>query len=213
MEKLIPSGSTIALFCLVTAFAVSACSTTGLQRSDDIQSKMESVDNDIAAIVEQIEAVGSSLDELTRRGQSDLEGAFNQFSDDASKIEDMQQRFSRHAAEMEESGEAYFEAWESDSEEYDNPEIRQRSEERRAELGETFDKIAENNVGVKEAFRAYVSDINEIERFLSNDLTGDGINSIKPIADEVVNNGSQLRSELQSLQSAIEEARRQMRRT
>lgn len=213
MKKLITYSNSFPLFCLVMVFAVSACSTTGLQRSEDVQSAMETVDNDIKTIVEQIEAVGNSLDELTRRGQSDLEGAFDQFSDDASKIKNLEENFSGHATRMEERGEAYFKAWERDIEEYENPEIRQRSEERRAELGQSFDKIAENNVGVKEAFRTYVSDINEIERFLSNDLTDDGIDSIKPIADEVVQNGSELRNELQSLQSAIEEARRQMRRS
>jgi len=95
---------------------------------------------------------------------------------------------------------------------YDNPDIQKRSDERRETLGNTYDKIAENNIGVKEAFRTYVSDINEIERFLSNDLTRDGINSISTISDNVVENGDHLRNELQNLQSAIEEARREMRR-
>jgi len=213
MKKLIISGNTILLFSLAMAFAISACSTTGLQRSDDVQSTMETVDNDIKSVVVQIDAIGASLDELTKPNQADLGKAFELFSENASKIKNMEQNFSKHAAEMEESGKAYFDAWESDIEEYDNAEIRQRSVERREALGETYDKIAENNVGVKEAFRTYVSDINEIERFLSNDLTGNGINSIKPISDDIVGNGSQLRNELRSLQSAIEEARMQMRRS
>lgn len=213
MKNLITSGNTFLLFCLVTVFAVTACSTTGMQRSEDVQSTMETVDNDISSIIVQLDAIEASLDELTKPGQADLKKAFDLFSDNASKIKEMEEDFANHADQMEASGEAYFEEWDKDIEQYDNPEIQERSEERRAALAETYDKIAQNNVGVKEAFQTYVSDINEIEEFLSNDLTSEGIDSITSIADEVLYNGSRLKSELQNLQSAIEEARIEMRQS
>lgn len=147
MKKLITHGNTILLFCLTTFFAVTACSTTGMQRSEDVQSTMQTVDNDIKEIIVQLDAINSSLDE------------------------------------------------------------------RREELGQTYDKIAQNNVGVKQAFQTYVSDINEIERFLSNDLTSEGIDSITRISDNVVNKGSHLKNELQNLQAVIEEARIKMRQS
>lgn len=213
MKKLITSGNTCLLLCLAMVFAISACSTTGMQRSEDVQSTMQTVDNDIKSIVVQIDAINSSLEELTKSGQADLKRAFDLFSDNASEIEKMEKDFEKHAAQMEASGKTYFEKWDDDSEKYDNPEIQKRSDERREELSQTYDKIGEYNVGVKEAFETYVSDINEIERFLSNDLTSDGIDSITPISDKAMNNGSHLKNELQNLQSAIEEARIKMRQS
>ena len=213
MKKIITSGNTFMLLGLAAIFAVSACSTTGMQRSEEVQSSMQTVDNDIKEIVVQIDAINSSLDELTKPGQADLKRAFDLFSDNASEIKKMETGFSKNSVRMEESGETYFEEWDKDNQKYDNPEIQKRSDERREELGRTYDKIAQYNVGVKEAFVSYVSDINEIERFLSNDLTGDGIDSITPISDKAMNNGSHLKSELQNLQSAIEEARLKMRQS
>lgn len=207
------NGHLFLLFCLATVFAVSACSTTGMQRSEDVQSSMQTVDNDIKRIIVQIEAIDASLDELTKPGQADLKRAFDLFSDNASKIKDMEKDFSNHAYRMETSGEEYFAAWDSDKESYDNPNIQKQSNERRAELALTYDKIAENNIGVKEAFLTYVSDINEIEQFLSNDLTSEGINSISPISDDVVDNGTHLNNELQNLQNAITDARVKMRQS
>lgn len=206
-------NNTFLLFCLTMIFAVTACSTTGLQRSENVQSSMESVDNDIKSIVVQLDAINSSLDELTKPGQADLKKAFDLFSDNASKIKNMEEDFSKNATRMENSIKTYLEEWDKDSQQYDNPDIQRRSDERREALGETYDNIAENNVGVKDAFQEYVSDINEIERFLSNDLTSDGINSIESISEEVVENGSNLKNELQNLQSAIEQARIEMRRS
>jgi predicted small secreted protein len=213
MKKLIKPGNYLLVLFLATAFTVAACSTTGMQRSEDVQSTMQTVDNDIKLIVVQLDAIGASLDELIKPGQADVKRAFDLYSDNVSKIKKMENDFAKHANEMETSGENYFAEWDKDSQRYDNPEIQQQSNERRAALGQIYDKIAQNNIGVKEAFRTYVRDVNEIETFLSNDLTSLGINSISPIATKVVSNGRHLRNELNSLQAAIEDARSEMRQT
>jgi hypothetical protein len=210
MEKLITKGNTLLLVCLVTVFTVAACSTTGMQRSEEVQSTMQTVDNDIKLIIVQLDAIGASLDELIKPGQADVKKAFELYSRNVSKIEKMERNFAKHAAEMEASGKTYFAEWDKGGQKYDNPEIQKRSDERRAALGLIYDKIAQNNIGVKEAFRTYVSDVSEIETFLSNDLTSLGVDSISPIANKAVNNGRHLRSELSSLQIAIEDARAEM---
>lgn len=213
MKKLIKSGNYLLVLGLASVFAVAACSTTGMQRSEDVQSTMETVDNDIKLIVVQLDAIGASLDELIKPGQADVKRAFDLYSDNVSKIKKMEKDFEKHAEEMETSGKTYFAEWDKDGQRYDNPEIQQQSNERREALGLIYDKIAQNNVGVKEAFRTYVSDVNEIETFLSNDLTSRGVNSISTIANKVVINGRQLKNELNSLQTAIEDARSEMRQT
>lgn len=213
MRIIITHGTTFMLICLAAAFTVTACSTTGLQRSEDVQTSMETVDNDIKSIVVQLDAIEASLDELTKPGQADLKRAFELFSDNASEIKSMEKDFAKNANQMEASGEAYFSEWDSDDQNYDNPDIQRRSNERRSELGETYDKIAQNNIGVKQAFQTYVSDVNEIERFLSNDLTSEGITSISSISDDVVDNGMQLNNELKNLQNAIADARVKMRQS
>ena len=182
-----------------------------MQRSEDVQSTMQTVDNDIKLIIVQLDAIGASLDELTKPGQADKKRAFDLFSENTSKIKKMEKDFAKHAEEMEESGKTYFQTWDKDSQKYDNPEIQKRSDERRKELGNIYDKIEQNNVGIKDSFQTYVSDINEIERFLSNDLTNEGVDSISVISDKVINDGTHLKNELKNLQTAIEDARTEMR--
>lgn len=210
MKKLITFGNTYMLICMAMVFAVSACSTTGMQRSEEVQSTMQTVDNDIKLIVVQLDAIGASLDELIKPGQADVKKAFDVYSGNVSKIKKMETNFAKHAGEMEASGKTYFAEWDNNGQKYDNPEIQKQSDERRAALGLIYDKIAQNNIGVKEAFRAYVSDVNEIETFLSNDLTSLGVDSISPVANKAVNNGRHLRNELSKLQGAIEDARAEM---
>jgi uncharacterized lipoprotein len=39
------------VYCAAAVFTLAACSTTGMQRSEDVQSSLETVDNDIKPIV------------------------------------------------------------------------------------------------------------------------------------------------------------------
>jgi hypothetical protein len=128
MKNILTHTNTILLLSLVTVFAVTACSTTGMQRSENVQSSMETADNDIKSIVVQLDAIGNSLDELTKPGQADMKQAFDLFSDNSSEIKKMEKEFAKHAAEMEASGKAYFKEWDKNNEKYDNAEIQQRSE-------------------------------------------------------------------------------------
>jgi hypothetical protein len=181
-----------------------------MQRSVDVQSTMKTVDNDIKKTIVQLDAIGASLDELTKPGQADVKRAFELYSKNVSKIKDMEKDFGKHAEEMKQSGKDYFSEWDKKDQKYDNAEIQKLSDERRAALSSIYDKIDENSVGVKEAFKTYVSDVNQIEAYMSNDLTPKGITSIASLSDQTVRNGNYLKNELVNLQSAVEDARSEM---
>jgi hypothetical protein len=55
-----------------------------------------------------------------------------------------------------------------------------------------------------------VSDVKDIQVFLSNDLTSKGVDAIAPISRKAVEDGSKLKSALRNLQTAIERARAEM---
>ncbi|MCH8489297.1 MAG: hypothetical protein LAT81_05115 [Oceanicaulis sp.] len=124
MKNLIQKQYSSLLLIATLAFVVTACSTTGMQRSEKVQSSLQTVDNDISSIVVQLDAINSSLDELTKPGQADRKQAFDLFSENVSKIKEMEGDFAKHSKEMEKAGDAYFASWNKDSQQYDNPEIQ-----------------------------------------------------------------------------------------
>lgn len=166
--------------------------------------------NDIQEASRQLDATGTSLDELMRQGQTDVKQAFESYKGNVEKMETMEKKFVKHAEQMEAQGNNYFEEWKKEGSEYKNPQIQQLSDQRRAELGEIYDKIAENSIGVDEAFKAYVSDVKEIQTFLSNDLTTKGIFTIGPTSEKVVSDGDNLKYAIQKLQIAIQDVRAEM---
>jgi len=196
----------LAIVVLVTV----GCDSNGIQRSDKATTTMQTMDDDIKLVIVQLEATGASLAELTKSGQSDVKKAFELYSDNVSKIEKLEKDFAKHAEEMKVRGADYFDEWQKEGDKFENPEIQALSEQRRKELGEIYGKIAENSVGMDEAFKAYVSDVKEIQSFLSNDLTSKGIEAIAPIARKAVTDGNRLNNEIKKLQTSIEAARLEM---
>lgn len=200
---------TVIMFAAIAAVAVgiAGCSSTGIQRSEKASTSMQTMDDDIKLVSAHLDATGSSLTELTKPGQSDVKKAFELFTDNVSKMEKMEKKFAKHADQMKERGKDYFEEWQKEGSNYKNPQIQKLSEQRRIELDEIYRQIAQNSIGVKDAFKAYVSDVKELQIYLSNDLTPKGIDTIAPISKKVNNDGENLKTAIKNVQPSIDRAR------
>jgi predicted nucleic acid-binding Zn-ribbon protein len=174
---------------------------------------MQTMDKDIQSVATQLDATNASLDALMMPNQADVKKAFNSFSDNASKMESMQKDYAKNAADMKAQGKDYFAEWQKTGSTYKNPQIQQLSEQRRAELGDIYGQIAENSIGVNDAFTSYVSDVKEIQMYLSNDLTPKGIEAIAPTSRKVVDDGDSLKDAIKNVQTAIQKARESMSQT
>ncbi|MFP4543958.1 MAG: DUF2959 family protein [Candidatus Kapaibacterium sp.] len=186
------------------------CSSTGMERSEKTSTTMETMDNDIMTVIAQIEITKASLEAMMRPNQQDIKSTYESFKENVSKMESKEDDFIEHAKEMKKRGKEYFAEWEKEGNEYSNPQIQQLSDQRRNELGSIYDRIAENSVGVTEAYRVYLSDIKEMQLYLSNDLTSKGIDTISPVSKKIVADGNNLKYNLESLQNAINRAREEM---
>lgn len=210
MKRTTQSVACLFTMLIVAVIGLAGCDSTGRERSKNATTTMQTMESDIKLVALQLDATGASLGELMRPGQSDVKKAFNSYTDNISRIEKMEKDFARHADEMKARGKDYFEEWQKEGNKYKNLQIQELSEQRRTELGEIYGRIAENSIGVREAFKAYVSDSKEIQNYLSNDLTSKGIEAIAPISRKVVSNGENLRSAIKNVQTAIERARAEM---
>lgn len=210
MKQLNQTYTWSSVLLIIAALGISSCATTGMQRSDDTRTTMEAMDNDIQEVSQLLDATEASLEALMRPSQTDVKQVFESYSNNVEKMVALEKEFTKHAEEMKAKGIDYFEEWKIEGNEYENPQIQQLSEQRRAELEEIYDKIAENSIGVNDAFQDYVSDIEEIQTFLSNDLSSKGIEAIRPTSKKVVRKGNNLENAIQNVQTAIQNARAEM---
>lgn len=192
---------------MVGLLSIFGCTTTGMQRSTKAGNSMQAVENDIRQVVAQVDVTGASLNDLVKPGQSDVKKSFKKYSVNVDKMEKLQERYLEHADEMRVQGKEYFQEWQTQGDSYSSPQIQALSEQRRADQSAVFVKISEANVGVGGAFKAYMSDIREIEQYLSNDLTSKGIEAITPTTQIAVSDGVALQDAIQPVLYAIGQAR------
>lgn len=198
------------IFAIIMIMGLNSCSNTGTQRSVQASTTMEKMQEDISNIIMQLDKTNNSLFELTKPYQTDLKKAYDDFKNNVNTIEGMEKGFEKHANEMKQKGKDYFVEWEKEDNKYKNQQIQELSEQRRAALEEIYGSIALNSIGVKDAFRAYISDLTEIQSYISNDLTAKGMEAIKPISQRVVNDGDDFKYSINRLETAIARAKSEL---
>ncbi len=206
---------------VMAALTFTACATvmpkkTGVQRSERAITSMQDVENDMKQASTQIDVTKASLDDLVRTGQSPsaqpsiVKSSFDGYRDNVAKMDDMAKRLNKDIDTMNSDANAYFEQWSKEGAAYTDPKIQKLSEERRIRLSRDFSDIASSSAGMRGSLNSYVSELKQIQSYLSNDLTAKGIAAIAPSVQAVERSGNNLKTSFRPVQSSIETARVEM---
>jgi len=195
------------VICGIVLVAACAHKAKGNKQSVKTGTTMEAVEGDYKQAIEQLDITKASLEELVRPGQSDVKKAYEQYAENVDKMEKLGKRLSEHSDNMRVQSKDYFEEWRKQGDTYTNPEIQALSEQRRSDLSAIFDEISNASIGVKGAFKAYMSDITEIRTYLSTDLTPKGVESITPTAEKANADGDRLKLAIEPVLISIGKAR------
>lgn len=198
-----------ALLIGTTTF-IGGCATTGTERVAKTTNSMQTVENEYRQTATQVDATTAALNELVRPDQPDTRKAFEVYKTSVARMDSEGKQLQKTSDEMNKRGKDYFAEWEKSGNQYTNPEIRELSEQRRTEMSQVFNKIPEASIGIKGSLRSYVTQLKEIQTYLSNDLTPKGIQAITPMAQKAVKDGENLKSSIQPVLAAIQNVRTEM---
>ena len=198
------------MFLLGTTSFLGGCATTGLDRSVNTSNSIKDVDKEISKMIVQIDATGTSLDSLVMPGQSNLKKSFGSYTDNLAKLDSEGKRVLKRLDEMKSQSKEYFGEWEKQGDTFTNPEIRVLSEQRRSKLAETYAQVPAAGSGVKGAYHAYLTNLKEIQKYLSNDLTPKGVEAITPVAQKSIQEREALKESLRPVVSALDEIKTEL---
>jgi len=204
------SVAILAMLLLGTVAITGGCATTGMDRSVKASNSIRDVDDEIRKMMVQIDLTASSLDALVTPGLSDLKKPFDKYSDNLARLDKEGKKVLKRTDEMKSRNNEYFTEWEKQGDAFTNPEIRQLSAERRIKLAEIYARVPATAAGIKGTYQAYLTDLKEIERYLSTDLTPKGVESITPVAKRSVQDMNELKLSLQPVVAALDEIKAEM---
>lgn len=200
----------VSMIMLATTAFLGGCASTGMKRSEKTSNSIKHVDIEIREFMVQIDATSASLDSLVTGGTSDPKKHFETFTKNVAKFEKDGNQVTRRLDEMKLSSREYFEEWAKEGDKFTNPEIRELSEERRSKLAGIYARVPAANAGVKGSYNAALTDLKEIQKYLSNDLTPTGIERIAPVSQKSVQDLDQLKESLKPVISALDEIKTEL---
>jgi len=148
------------------------------QRAVKTALKMSEVKDHLIMTENLIDDTMATLDGLGQQAEIGVEAQYKQFAKKVAGTQKQCKKLRDSAETMQVKGDEYFMAWEKELESFENPDIRARSEERRATALESFQKMTGSVQGAIESIEPYLGDMKDIQTYLNIDLTPAGIASI-----------------------------------
>ena len=187
--------STVAAGVLFTACA----STSGYKQADKTGAGIAEFRVEVVNGKKSIDATMKSLGDIATTANTNPRKAFEQFSKDVANLESTAAKIRKRGQDMKEQGAAYFKTWEQQMAQVSNPEIRALAEQRKAKLQESFDSIRKFTEPLKAQFDPWISNLKDLQKYLSNDLTIAGVEAAKPLFVKTQGEGLEVQKSMDGL--------------
>lgn len=207
-KNLLPAKLCIILIGL--SLFISSCQRNGLTRSIKTSNSIQDVDEEMRKMATQIEATETSLETLVDAEAADLKNDFDDYSANLNKLNAQGKIVMKRIDEMKTKSRDYFVEWEKQENTYTNQNIRDLSEQRRNKLAKSYDEVRIKSIGIKGTYLAYSTDLNEIQSYLENDLTLNGIKTLKPVTRKASENLELLEESFEPVIEALNDIRTQL---
>jgi len=184
---------------LLTGFQASAA---GYKLADKAGASIAEFRDEIVDVKKEVDATLASVDKIVAQATVDPRKAFKEFEKNVPRIDSAAAKARKRATEMKEKGKTYFDKWEKELAAVNDPDIRKLAEERKATLQAAFAKIRSSMEPARDKFNTWLTDLKDLQKYLSNDLTIAGIDAAK---DLIAKNKSEGLAVQQNLDSVIAE--------
>jgi len=188
--------------CLATCAAtllVGGCATSGYDKGNKAAADIQTAANRIAALPDQIDKTLAALDELVNKPQTDLRPQFKQFTADLHDVQSAAIDIAAARRSMGEQSKEFFATWDAQLAKINNEDIKARSLERRSDVNQQLATIKRSYAEAEIAFRPFLADLQDVQKYLSVDLTAGGLAAIQPTVTRAHAGAAQLTANLTQL--------------
>lgn len=193
----------------MTTFMV-GCATTGPKRAERATSSMRDTKDELVLTKDQVKATMTSLNTLVGQPGTDLGTQYKQFVREVKNTDKQATRLRKQTERMNAQSGSYFDTWQTELESIQNPDIRKRSEERRAKAFDSYKKIDTAMQAANESLVPFISDLQDIQRYLGNDLTAQGIAAISDVVKKTNTNADTVEKKLDAAMVEIDRVAAEM---
>jgi len=168
----------------------------GYKLADKVGAGIADFRDEIVDVKASVDATMAALGKIVAEASSDPRKAFKEFDKSVPRIDSAASSARKRAEDMKERGADYFKKWEKDLAEVNDPDIRKLAEERKAKLQAAFGNIRTTLEPAKEQFNSWLSNLKDLQKYLSQDLTITGIDAAKDLINKSRQDGAAVQQTL-----------------
>jgi hypothetical protein len=188
------------LATLATAVGlITGCASDNYKNSASTAASLNQASGMINKANTHIDESLADLNDLVANPAPDLRKQFDRFNHALDELGVSSKDIACKDGEMKSQGADYFAKWDKESARIQNEDIRSRSETRRSEVSARFNRIGQQYNETEIAFQPFLSDLRDVQKFLSTDLTAGGLAAIKDSAAKAARDAVPLKESLAKL--------------
>lgn len=128
---------------------------------------------------EQLKATLKALNALSDQKAGDLRPAYSNYCAQVTNTEAAAAWTRARVQWMAGDGQRYFESWQATVTSISNPSLRKKAQKRLDDVKESYADVEKSLQQAGEKFKPFLSDLNDIQKFLATDVTAGGVKAVK----------------------------------
>ena len=156
-----------------------ACATQAGQQ--ELAARMKQAREEAAATSAQLNTTLQALNTLVCQTEGDLRPAYQAFKAEIPRTQAAATATSVRVETMTREKERYFGDWQNAINGISNMSLHKKAQKRLNAASQSYDKVKANLITAGEKFRPFLSDLADVEKSLSQDVTAAGVKSVKGV--------------------------------
>lgn len=203
-------NSPLTALCVLTIIALFLCTTscqsTGRSRAENLQSDLTDIQESLTEGSDHVDKTIFALNALPTE-QTDLTKPYEKYVDELEDLESHAKSVRKESDDLREKGQAYFEAWQKDMAAITNESLKKQSEERKEELKAAYAKIDEIKADSRKMFDTFLTNLQDIRKYLDTDLTPAGVQGIASMIEEANKESADVKTRIKELNEIIDKVK------
>lgn len=159
---------------------------------------------------DQVQRSMDSLNALTSGGDANLAKNYKAFAKEVDGLTKTSETAKSRAEDMKARREAYLAEWDRKKQEVSSPEIQAHMQARAEQVKATFESLQPAGEALRQAFPPFLTELQDIEKMLSVDLSASGVAAAAPIGQKAVENGNVILQSLDTYLTTLTQIRDQV---
>ena len=189
--------------CVLLVLALTGCATSTYKQADSAAISLQKAAEEVQVESHELNVSMACLQDLVNKPGPDLKPQFLQFSKAVDRLDTAVARNELAAQKVAEKHNAYFNGWNQQITNMNYEAVRTHSQARETEVATRFENVNRRYAEARTAMRPMLNYLFDIRRALAADLTREGLESVKPVVANGVENAGKVQIALANLKNEL----------